>query len=174
MWVHDQFYYPAILFFKILMPVHLGQHLLQNPRRGQSVWVTKLTLTCSKSIIKTLKKVRDMFKVNNKNSRAMSLTSLLYFYCELWTCFVTFPSVFFVEFEQVNINWEEPWEELIHGWKSFSKTSSNLNFSPQRNLSFGYSIMLYIFCVKLGTFSFHMILKVWPLTTKPLLKNTQT
>ena len=48
------------------------------------------------------------FKVNNRNTRTWSLTSLTsfwYFYCRLLTYFTPFSSVSIVEFEQVNINW---------------------------------------------------------------------
>ena len=62
------------------------------------------TFTCSKSTIKTLKKVWNMFKVNNKNTRTMSLTSFWWIYCYLWTYFITFSSASIVDFEQVNVS----------------------------------------------------------------------
>ena len=44
-----------------------------------------------------------MLKVNNKNSRTMSLTSFWCFYCSLGTHFTPFSSVPMVDFEQVNV-----------------------------------------------------------------------
>ena len=37
--------------------------------------MTHITFTCSKSAIETIKKVRNMFKINDKNIRTTSLTS---------------------------------------------------------------------------------------------------
>ena len=46
-----------------------------------------------------------MFKVNNKNTRATSMTSFWCFYCSLLTYFISFPSVSIIDFEQVNVSW---------------------------------------------------------------------
>ena len=62
--------------------------------------------TSSKSTIETLEKGVNMFKVKNKNTITTSLTSFWCFYCELLTYFTPFPSVFIVDFEQVNVSWE--------------------------------------------------------------------
>ena len=49
----------------------------------------------------------NMFKGNNKNTRAKSVTSFWGFYCWLWTYLTpSFSSVFVVEFEQVNVRWQ--------------------------------------------------------------------
>ena len=47
-----------------------------------------------------------MFKVDNKNTRTTSLTSFWDFYCYLWTHFTRFSSVSIVDFEQVNVSWD--------------------------------------------------------------------
>ena len=44
-----------------------------------------------------------MFKVNNKNTRTMSVTSLWCFYCELSIYFKSFSSAFIVDSEQLNV-----------------------------------------------------------------------
>ena len=63
---------------------------------------TQVRFTCSKTIIETLaKKVWNMFKVNNKNTRTTSLTSFWRFYYLLWTYFTPFTSVSINDFEQV-------------------------------------------------------------------------
>ena len=63
---------------------------------------TQVRFTCSKTIIETLaKKVWNMFKVNNKNTRTTSLASFWRFYCLLWTYFTPFTSVSINDFEQV-------------------------------------------------------------------------
>ena len=41
----------------------------------------QLTFTCSKLTIETLKQVRNMFKVNNKDTRTTPLASFWCFYC---------------------------------------------------------------------------------------------
>ena len=46
-----------------------------------------------------------MSKVNNKNSRATSLTLFWCFYCYLWTYFTLFSRVSTVVFERLNISW---------------------------------------------------------------------
>ena len=47
-----------------------------------------------------------IFKVNNKETRTTSMTSFWCIYCELWTYFTPFSSVFTVDVEQVNVYWE--------------------------------------------------------------------
>ena len=47
-----------------------------------------------------------MFKINNKNTRTTSLRLFWCFYCKLKTHFTPFSSVFIVDFEQVNVNWD--------------------------------------------------------------------
>ena len=57
-----------------------------------------------------------MFKVNNKNTRTMSMTSFWCFYCYLWTYFTPFSSASIVNFEQVNVSWVRiDFEKIIHG-----------------------------------------------------------
>ena len=46
-----------------------------------------------------------MFKVNNKDNRAMSFWSFWCFYFKLWTYFTHFSSVSIIYFEQVNVSW---------------------------------------------------------------------
>ena len=61
-----------------------------------SLRLTQLTFTCSKSTIKIFKKVQNMFKVNNRNTRTTPLTSF-------WR-FAAFPKVSIVDFKQVNVS----------------------------------------------------------------------
>ena len=61
-----------------------------------SLRLTQLTFTCSKSTIKIFKKVQNMFKVNNRNTRTTPLTSF-------WR-FAPFPKVSIVDFKQVNVS----------------------------------------------------------------------
>ena len=44
-----------------------------------------------------------MFKINNKSTRTASMMSFLCFYSLLWTYFLPFSSVSFVDFEQIDI-----------------------------------------------------------------------
>ena len=46
-----------------------------------------------------------MFNVNNKSTRTMSMTSVWCFYCQLWTYFIPYSTVFSLDFEQVNVSW---------------------------------------------------------------------
>ena len=48
-----------------------------------------------------------MFKVNNKNTRTTSTTSFWCVYCYFLTYFTAFSSVSIVDFEQVNVSWDE-------------------------------------------------------------------
>ena len=52
-----------------------------------------------------MKKVWNMFKVNDKNTRTTSLTFFCCFYCSLWTYFTPFSSVSIVNFYRVNVSW---------------------------------------------------------------------
>ena len=61
---------------------------------------------CSKLTIETLEKVWNTFRVNNIYTETMSLTSFGCLYYWLWTYFTLFPSVFIVDFQQVNVCWE--------------------------------------------------------------------
>ena len=54
---------------------------------------SQLIIICSKSTRKTLEKVWNMFKVNNKNTRTASLMSFWWFYYQFWTYFTPFSSV---------------------------------------------------------------------------------
>ena len=67
--------------------------------------ITQLTFTCLNSMIETLGKVWNMFRVKNKNARTMSLTSSWCFYGKLWRCFTPFSSVFVVDLPQVHVSW---------------------------------------------------------------------
>ena len=58
----------------------------------------QLTFTCSNSTIETVK-VWNMFKVNNKNIRMMSLASFCCFYHYFWTYFTPLSSVPIVDFK---------------------------------------------------------------------------
>ena len=66
----------------------------------------QLTFTCSKSTIEHQKKVWNMFKVNNQSTRMASATSLWYYCWQLWTYCTPFSSVCIVDFEQLNVSWE--------------------------------------------------------------------
>ena len=46
------------------------------------------------------------FKVNNRNTRATSVTSCWCFFCLLWTHFTTFRSVSIVDLERLNVSWD--------------------------------------------------------------------
>ena len=60
-------------------PVVFG---IEPPNDMGSNQITRLTFTCTKAALETLgRKVRNMFKVNNKNTRTTSLTSFWCFYC---------------------------------------------------------------------------------------------
>ena len=55
-----------------------------------------------------------MFKVNNKDTRTTTLTSLSCLYCQLWTNFTSCLSVFINYFEQVIVCREVMVQPLIH------------------------------------------------------------
>ena len=67
---------------------------------------SQLAFSCSRLTIEALEKGENMFKVDNKNIRATSVTLLWCFYCQLWTYFTPFSSAFIIDFEQVNVSWE--------------------------------------------------------------------
>ena len=82
--------------------LHLFAFYFDNLLVSTFMDTTQVRFTCSKTIIETLaKKVWNMFKVNNKNTRTTSLTSFWRFYCLLWTYFTPFTSVSINDFEQV-------------------------------------------------------------------------
>ena len=53
----------------------------------------------------------NMFKVNNKDIRTTLLASFWCLYCYLWTYFTPCSSVSFVDFEQINADWECSYEK---------------------------------------------------------------
>ena len=55
-----------------------------------------------------------MINANNKSTRTTSMTSFCCFYCQLWTYFTPFSSVFIIDFEQVNVSWEHGKVDIIH------------------------------------------------------------
>ena len=57
-----------------------------------------------KPTIETAGKGVKMFKVNNENTRTMSLTLFWCFYCYFWTYFTPISSISIAEFEQVTVN----------------------------------------------------------------------
>ena len=77
--------------------------------------------------------ISNMFKVNNKDARKMSLKSF-WFPCYFWTDFTYCSGVSIVDFEQVNVSWETaylctalyPWRYLF--WLS----------NQQKHFYFGY------------------------------------
>ena len=60
------------------------------------------------STTETLEKTVKRFKVNNKNTRTMSLASLWCRYCFFKTYFILFSSVSIVHFQQVSVSWVDP------------------------------------------------------------------
>ena len=64
--------------------------------------VTQLTFTWSKSIIETLEKGANIFKVNNKNTDVVSSVLIV----DFEHISHLFSSVSIVDFEQVNVSWE--------------------------------------------------------------------
>ena len=72
---------------------------------------THLTFTCSKSIIETVEKDVNMFKVNNmyqvnKYQKVIDVVLLLVFLLLTLNIITPFSSVSIVEFEQVNVSWQ--------------------------------------------------------------------
>ena len=53
----------------------------------------------------TRKKVWNILKAINENTRTTSMTSFWSF-CQLWTYFTHFSTVSIVDFEKVNVSWE--------------------------------------------------------------------
>ena len=64
----------------------------------------------------TRTKVWNMFKVNNKDSKMMPLTSIWCLYRWLWTYLPLCSSISIVNFEQVNAGWDKAFNEFM---KSF-------------------------------------------------------
>ena len=95
-----------------------------------------------------------MFKVNNKNTRTMSLTPFGCFYCWLWTYFTLFSSASIVDFEQVNISW-------VFFNKGNLEVKYMINF--QNFIVKGYALFLKCILCAIYTKSmfktFHIILK---------------
>ena len=95
-----------------------------------------------------------MFKVNNKNTRTMSLMPFGCFYCWLWTCFTLFSSASIVDFEQVNVSW-------IFFNKGNLEVKYMINF--QNFIMKGYAsflkCILYAIYTKSMFKTFHIILK---------------
>ena len=58
---------------------------LRNRRQISLLTVTQVTFTYSKSTIETQKKVWNMFKVNNKNTRMTSEVKWIYFRCYVYS-----------------------------------------------------------------------------------------
>ena len=67
--------------------------------------VTLVTIICSKLIIERLKKVWNMFKVNNKTPKRPQWRRAGVFIVNFEHIFTLFPSVSIVDFEQVNVGW---------------------------------------------------------------------
>ena len=65
--------------------------------------------------------VWNMFKVNNKNTRKTSLTSLWCFRCQLWTYLNPFWTVLIVNFEKASASWlttRKLYSTCAFHWKS--------------------------------------------------------
>ena len=95
------------------LPSSTGIYLLKiNNRntRARCEICSKLTIKTlerrSKLITETLSKVWNMFKVNNKNTKATPMASVWCLYWELWTYFTPCSSVFIVNFENVIADWD--------------------------------------------------------------------
>ena len=80
------------------------RHREKETQRESKFYIYPANNCFFKVVIETIKKVWDMLKVNNKDSRMTSLTSFwsLYYYY-LWTYFKRFSSVSTVILEQVNV-----------------------------------------------------------------------
>ena len=64
--------------------------------------------------------MRNMFKVNNKNTRTITITSFWFFYWSLRTYFTSFSGVSFVDFGEVNVIWVT-WNKVFSGpWQSLN------------------------------------------------------
>ena len=63
------------------------------------------SLTVQSQQYKHWRKVWNMFKVNNKDTKTTSVMSLKCFYCQLWTYITPLSIVSIAKFEQVNVNW---------------------------------------------------------------------
>ena len=71
-----------------------------------------------------------MFKVKNKDTRTMSLTSLTSFWCfscKFWTKFTTFYSVSIDEFEQVNVS-RDLANHVLNMFKRNKKSTKKTSF----------------------------------------------
>ena len=75
---------------------------------------TQLTFTCSKSPIEAIEKGRNMFKVNNKNTRT--------------TYFTFFSVVSIGDFEQVNVSWVIAVADEIANTHLFNPYQTNVPF----------------------------------------------
>ena len=62
-----------------------------------------------------------MFEVNNKDTRTTSMMLFWCFYCQLLTYFTSFPKIFIVNFELINVCWAIP--EHMFLWKLLSRKS---------------------------------------------------
>ena len=63
--------------------------------------------------------VWNMFKVRNKDTRAMSLASFWLLYCYLWTYFTPCSSVSIVNFEHVIAGWVYCILDLLENYNAF-------------------------------------------------------
>ena len=88
-----------------------------------------------------------LFKVNDRNTRSsceicLKLTiktlqrcqemSFWCLYCQLWKYFTPFSSVFIVEFEQVNVCWEEwSWQKLMPMIHNISQMTEYVRFRSE-------------------------------------------
>ena len=84
-------------FYWLIRAYPIDLSIFKNMSGSRSAGHSSKIVTCSKSTIEILKKVWNMFKVYNKNSRTTSV----------WW-FTTFCSVSIVDFEQVNVSWVPP------------------------------------------------------------------
>ena len=69
-----------------------------------------------------------MFKVNNKDTRAMPLTSFLCLYCKLWTYFTLCSSVSIASFEHLITGWVTNWLVQALATKAFCHYFSKKNY----------------------------------------------
>ena len=131
--------------------------------------ITQPTLFAESQEWKHKNNVWNMFKVNNKETRTMSMTSFWFLYCLLWIYFTHCSSVSIVDFEQVNVGWEGkvylgPWKtsimghlgKMINGKDALSPWFSSLFFKCIKAFNSNVSILLYD-CHFLSQISDHQI-----------------
>ena len=82
--------------------------------------------------------VRNMFKVNNKDTRTTSVTSFWCLYCQFWTYFTPFFSVSIVDVQQVIVCWVFSGTHIIHSTPVFSNPNPLISIAISIPIGFDF------------------------------------